>query len=182
VGGPLNPGVAIRPWSAGDLGLLERLLGDPATTQHLGGPATPEAVRARHERYLTADPARHGLYAIVLGPEAEAVGWVGYWESEWQGEAVWECGWHVVAEHQGRGVATAATALLLDRARRHGIHRHMHAFPSVDNVASNALCRTLGFTLLGEEEVEYPVGTMVRSNDWRLDLGAAVARQAGTST
>jgi RimJ/RimL family protein N-acetyltransferase len=182
VGDALNLGVALRPWAAGDLGLLERLLGDPGTTQHLGGPATPAAIRARHERYLAADPARHGLYAIVLGPEAEAVGWVGYWESEWQGEAVWECGWHVVAEHQGRGVATRATALLLDRARRHGVHRHMHAFPSVDNVASNALCRTLGFTLLGEAEVEYPVGTLVRSSTWRLDLTALTTGPTGAST
>ena len=175
----VNLGVAIRPWSAGDLRLLERLLGEPATTQHLGGPATRDAIHARHERYLAADPARHGLYAIVLGLDAEAVGWVGYWESEWQGEAVWECGWHVLPEHHGRGVATAATALLLDRARRHGVHRHMHAFPSVDNAASIALCRTLGFTLLGEEEVEYPIGTMVRSSNWRLDLGSLATGPAG---
>lgn len=36
------------------------------------------------------------------------------------------------------------------------------------NVAPNALCATLGFTQLGE--VEYPVGRMMQSNNWRLDL------------
>jgi hypothetical protein len=30
--------VNIRPWSDGDLHLLERLLGDPAMNVHLGGP------------------------------------------------------------------------------------------------------------------------------------------------
>jgi RimJ/RimL family protein N-acetyltransferase len=48
----------------------------------------------------------------------------------------------------------------------------MYAFPSVENVASNALCRKLGFTLLGDAEFEYPAGSGIsmRCNDWRLDL------------
>jgi RimJ/RimL family protein N-acetyltransferase len=167
-----NPDVRIRPWSADDLWLLERLLGDPLMMLHLGGPETTDAIRARHERYLSADPALHGLFAVELGPEAAAVGWVGYWDSEWQGEAVWECGWHVLREQQGRGVATAATALMLDDARRRRVHRHIHAFPSVGNIASNRLCSALGFTLLGEADVEYPVGATMHSNNWRLDLGS----------
>jgi len=170
-----NPDVAIRAWSAADLELLERLLGDPAAMQHLGGAEAPDAIRARHERYLAADPESHGVFAVVLGPLAEPIGWVGYWESEWRGETVWECGWHVLCEHHGCGVATAAASLMLDSARLRRLHRCMHALPSVDNIASNALCRTLGFTLLGEVEVEYPVGRMMRSNDWRLDLDRLIA-------
>jgi len=44
----------------------------------------------------------------------------------------------------------------------------------VDNAQSNALCRALGFELLGEVEVDYPKGHLMRSNDWRLDVGAPV--------
>ena len=33
--------VRIEPWAAGDLPLLEQLLGDPAMMEHLGGPETP---------------------------------------------------------------------------------------------------------------------------------------------
>jgi RimJ/RimL family protein N-acetyltransferase len=164
--------VAIRPWSEGDLWLLQRLLGDPLMTEHIGGPETPDAIRARHERYLASDPSTCGLFAMVVESEVEPVGWVGYWESTWHDEAVWECGWHVLPEWQGRGVATAATALALERAQEQGTHHHIHAFPSVDNAASNALCRTLGFVLLGEADVEYPLGSVMHSNDWRLDLGA----------
>jgi hypothetical protein len=36
--------------------------------------------------------------------------------------------------------------------------------------ASNGVCRKAGFTLLGEVDFEYPKGTPIRSNDWRLDL------------
>ena len=146
--------------------------------RHLGGPESPDAIRARHERYLLADPEKNGLFAVTIGPDAEAVGWVGYWESEWRGETVWECGWSILPEAQGRGVATAAAALVIDDARRRGTHRWLHALPSVDNVASNALCRTLGFELLGEAEVEYPKGHMMQSNDWRLDLEQRPADRA----
>jgi RimJ/RimL family protein N-acetyltransferase len=168
-----RPEVALRPWSARDGELLQRLLGTPEMMRHLGGPESPEAIRTRHERYLVADPEKHGLFAVTVGPDAEAVGWVGYWESEWCGESVWECGWSVLPEAQGRGVGTAAAALLVADARRRGTHRWLHAVSSVDNAASNALCRTLGFELLGEAELDYPGGHVLRSNDWRLDLGAA---------
>ena len=51
----------------------------------------------------------------------------------------------------------------------------MHAYPSVDNAPSNAICRRLGFRLAGAVDVEYPPGTTMRCNDWRLDLAAAAA-------
>jgi RimJ/RimL family protein N-acetyltransferase len=50
----------------------------------------------------------------------------------------------------------------------------LHAFPAVDNAASNALCRSLGFTLLGAFDVEYPPGHALRCNDWALELGDPV--------
>ncbi len=162
--------VSLRPWAQGDHALLPRLLGDPGMTRYLGGPETPEFIRAREERYLVADPEKNGLFAIIAGPDAKPVGWVGYWESKWRGEAVWECGWNVVPEAQGRGIATQAAALMVTDVRRRGTHRCLVAFPSVDNAASNVLCRRLGFELLGEEDVEYPKGRMVRSNAWRLAL------------
>jgi len=49
VSGEQQIDVDIRPWSDGDLPLLERLMGDPAMTEHLGGPETPEKIRERHE-------------------------------------------------------------------------------------------------------------------------------------
>ncbi len=74
-------------------------------TRNLGGPESQAAIRARHERFLVADPA-----------EPRAV----------------------------------------RRHRRPG-------------------GRGLGFELLGEVEVDYPTGVVMRSNDWRLDLAMAEA-------
>jgi RimJ/RimL family protein N-acetyltransferase len=42
-----------------------------------------------------------------------------------------------------------------ERARAEGRHRFKHAFPSVTNPPSNAICRKLGFTLKGELDFEY---------------------------
>ena len=159
----------IEPWSEGDLPLLERLLGDPAMTAHLGGPETPDQIAGRHARYL-AGAERDPQFRIVA--DGEAVGWVGYWERTWRDEDVYETGWSVLPAFQGRGIAAAATALVLDHARAGGRRRFVHAFPNVDNAPSNAICRRLGFTLLEERELEFPPGNLMRCNDWRLDLRA----------
>lgn len=163
--------VDIRPWSDGDLPLLERLMGDPAMTEHLGEPETPEKIRERHERYCqTGDPGQGSMFVIVVGPRRVAAGSVGYWERKWQDQQVWETGWSVLPEFQGLGVATRATAALLERARAEGKYQFIHAFPSVDNEPSNAICRKLGFTLHAEVDFEYPPGSFMRCNDWVLDL------------
>jgi RimJ/RimL family protein N-acetyltransferase len=162
--------VRIEPWCEADLPLLEELLGDPEMTQHVGGPESREKIADRQARY---EPAGSGQFRIVDEASGEAVGWVGYWERSWRGEEVYEIGWSVLAAFQGRGIAGAASAQAVDMARAEGKHRFLHAYPSVDNAPSNAICRKLGFTLLGPREFEYPPGRLMLCNDWRLDLFAS---------
>jgi RimJ/RimL family protein N-acetyltransferase len=175
VSGKSRTDVDLRPWSDGDLPLLERLMGDPAMTEHLGGPEATAKIRERHERYLRlGDSGKGRMFVIVVGPQRLAAGSVGYWEKEWRGQRVWEIGWSVLPDFQGQGVATRATAAAVERARAEGPHRFIHAFPSVDNGPSNAICRKVGFTLQAEDAFEYPPGSghVMRCNDWRLDLPA----------
>jgi RimJ/RimL family protein N-acetyltransferase len=164
--------VSLRSWSEGDLWLGERLLGDPEMTKYLGGPETPEQIRARHERYCKIGETGKGrMFVILVGPEGSEAGSIGYWEREEEGdEQVWETGWSVLPEFQGRGIATLAIAEAMRKAREEGKHRFVHAYPSVDNAASNAICRKAGFTLAGEFEFEYPPGNPIRCNDWYLEL------------
>ncbi len=79
-------------------------------------------------------------------------------------------GWSVLPAFQGRGIATKATKLALDAARAAEGPRFVHASPDVDNAPSNAICRKVGFELLGAYDAEYPPGTPRRLNDWRFDL------------
>lgn len=163
--------VNLRPWSQDDLALLERLRGDPDMNIHLGGPEAPKKILERQERYvLSSQTGVNPMFAIVLGPEQVAAGSIGYWEKMWQGEDIWETGWSVLPEFQGRGIATQATALVVARARAARKHRTLHAFPAIDNPASNAICRKAGFKLQGEADFEFPPGHWMRCNDWALDL------------
>jgi RimJ/RimL family protein N-acetyltransferase len=156
--------VHIEPWGAGNLPLLV-LLNDPEMTKHVGGPETPEQVADRQARY---EPADSRQYRIVV--DGEGAGWVGYWEITWDGERVWETGWAVLPIFQGRGAASSATAQLIEIARAERLHRFMHAYPRVENAPSNAICRSLGFTLLGEVDFPARGGGTARCSDWRLDL------------
>jgi RimJ/RimL family protein N-acetyltransferase len=163
--------VAIRLWSEEDLWLLERLMGDPAMTEHLGGPETPQKIRERHERYCRIGDSGTGcMFAITLGPQQVGAGSIGYWQRIWRGQAVWETGWGVLPEFQGRGVASRAIRAVVAHARAEGSYRFMHAFPSVDNGPSNAICRKAGFSMIEEVDFEYPAGKFMRCNAWRLDL------------
>jgi RimJ/RimL family protein N-acetyltransferase len=163
--------VRIEPWRADDLALLTRLLGDPAMTRHLGGPETPAKLAERNARYQQAAPGDR-MFRIVDVESGEAVGSVGYWPKDWRGTEVGELGWMVVPEFQGRGIAVAATRLAIERARADDRYRLLHAFPNVENEASNAMCRKLGFELVDECDFEYPEGNHMRCNDWRLDLSS----------
>jgi RimJ/RimL family protein N-acetyltransferase len=180
VSGEQQPDVVLRAWSEDDFPLLERLMGDPAMTAHLGGPETPAKLRERHQRYCRiGDTGTGRMFVILAGSERIPAGSVGYWEKQWQGRQVWETGWSVLPEFQGNGVATRATLSVVERVRAEGKHRFLHAFPSVDNIASNGICRKAGFTLLGEGEFEYPPGHFMRCNDWRLDLFADASAVGG---
>ena len=160
--------VRLEPWGTDDLSLVRRLMGDPAMTEHLGGPESEEKLLDRQRRY----EREGGMFNIVDEETGEAAGSVGYWEKEWRGGTIYETGWSVLPEFQGRGIAGAATRLAIDAARAERKHRYLHAFPSVENGPSNAICRKLGFELLGDSEFEYPKGHFMRCNDWRLDLFA----------
>ena len=76
----------------------------------------------------------------------------------------------VLPEYQGQGIATAAARLVVESVTKLRIHRFIFAYPSVDNHPSNAICRKLGFKLIGDRDFEYPPGNILHCNIWRLDL------------
>ncbi|MFI5690721.1 GNAT family N-acetyltransferase [Kribbella sp. NPDC051586] len=159
--------VTLDPWSEQDFSLLERC-NTSEMTAYLGGPETPDKLRDRHRKYVENDFA--GQMFVIVTADGERAGSVGYWEHSESTETVWETGWAILPEFQGRGLATVAVNEIAKVAAAAGTHRTLHAYPGVANGASNALCRKAGFTLLGERDFEYPKGHWMRCNDWRLDL------------
>jgi RimJ/RimL family protein N-acetyltransferase len=167
-------GIALLPWSDDDLWAVERFLTDPEMMRHLGGPQSHEQVLDQHERFLDAGKSGTGqMFKIVLRPASDAIGNIGYWDKMWRQELIYETGWMIFPEYQGRGYASEALAMLVAQLRREHADRSLHAFPAMTNGPSNSLCRKLGFTNLGEHEFEYPAGHPLQCNDWRLDLSLA---------
>jgi RimJ/RimL family protein N-acetyltransferase len=164
--------VTLEPWGSGDLPLLERLMGDARVPEHLGGPESAEKLRARQDRYEHLEGG-NCMFKIVDVGTGVGVGSVGFWTKEWRDEPVYEVGWMVVPEFQGRGIAVAGTVQAIELAEREAKHRYMHAFPNVDNTPSNAICRKLGFELLEGREFEFPKRHLMICNDWRVDLRAS---------
>src|SRR6266542_2229706 len=107
-------------------------MGDPAMTEHLGGPESPEKLVDRQRRYeRIADSGTGKMLKIVDESTGAPAGSVGFWEKDWRGGQVWEIGWMVLPAFQGRGIAGEATAQAIELARAEGRHRFLHAFPSV---------------------------------------------------
>lgn len=146
-----------------------RAINSPSMKRYLGGAETEEQLLRRHRRYVE-ETTSGTLTMYVVRWAGEGIGSVGYWPVEHAGEPVYEAGWNVVPPYQGRGFATKAVRLMLAEAARHGTRRGVHAYPSTDNAASNATCRSAGFRLLGQQDHEFPRGSVFRANDWRYDL------------
>jgi len=141
---------------------------DPEVMSEVGGPVPREEIPALHKRRLDGVAADPWWFVIVTDDE-EPAGTIGIWETEHDGATVHETGWMLARRFHGRGLASAALAELLDRARGEARFEQIHAWPGVTNPASNALCRKFGFELLGEEQGGYR-NARLHVNHWVLTL------------
>lgn len=156
----------LRPYADGDMWLTEELETNPEVMSELGGPQPSDSIPKTHERRLkTADV---GDAWLVIEPEpGVAAGTIGVWATTQDGVDMFEVGWMVLPRFQRRGIASAALAQLVDRCRADPRIDAIHAFPGATNVASNALCRTTGFTWIEEREVLYGDRPLT-VNHWEL--------------
>jgi RimJ/RimL family protein N-acetyltransferase len=157
----------LRAYTDADLALTTALETDPDVMRELGGPIDPERMPAIHRRRLT-DP---WWFTIGAEPDAPPVGTIGIWETRHDGHTLHETGWMVLPAFQGRGVASGALRLLLERAAAEPAFPSVHAFPPVTNAPSNGLCRKFGFSLLGEVDFAYS-GRTLHCNHWALETPA----------
>ncbi|MEJ7839649.1 MAG: GNAT family protein [Thermomicrobiales bacterium] len=112
------------------------------------------------------------MYAISTVAERHNVGAIGYWEGTFEERPVHECGWSIVSGSQGKGFAREALLLLLAERASIDANLHLYAFPSIENEASNALCRTSGFRFERSMDFEFPPGHTMRCNIWTIDAAS----------
>ncbi|MDX6287459.1 MAG: hypothetical protein QOG53_2944 [Frankiales bacterium] len=137
----------------------------------LGGPQRPDDMPAKVARDVELTEA-DGAWVLMIVPGEDpsvVAGTVALWPHEGDSPKS-EIGWMVLPEFQGQGLAKAAVGEVLQRARADGRWGVVHAFPSVTNVASNALCRALGFSRVAEEDLLFSE-QIFRVNHWCVDTG-----------
>ena len=158
------------PITADDEDLVVRLECDPEMMLHIGGPRPEADVRAAHKRRQDLmEKGEAHMYKVVADGCDEVLGTIGIWKIDWMGPQSYEMGWFVLAEHQGKGVATEAARLITSQARSNPDVRYLHAYPSVTNAASNAIARKIGMENQDEFDSEGFAGVL-RCNDWCIDF------------
>jgi RimJ/RimL family protein N-acetyltransferase len=164
--------VLLRDVQLGDVDAYVRMRCDPTMMAELGGPAPRDGIEAKVETDVRKTRADEWWVSMIVPDEAApgiVAGTVTLWSHE-DGEraGLSEIGWMVLPEFQDQGYAKRAVRVMLERARLDGRWGVVHAFPGVTNAASNALCRSVGFSFVGERNVTF-AGRELRTNHWRID-------------
>ncbi|HEX3648750.1 MAG TPA: GNAT family N-acetyltransferase [Pseudonocardiaceae bacterium] len=155
----------LRDVELGDVEAYVRMRCDPVMMAELGGPLPRAGIEAKVRQDAEAAAADVSWIRMIVEDETVA-GLITLWSHDDTGES--EIGWMVLPEFQGRGLAKAAVRQLLDQARTAGRWGVVHAYPGVTNGPSNGICRSLGFTLAGEQDVVF-AGRTLRTNHWWID-------------
>ena len=161
----------LRNVTENDVDAYIRMRCDPVMMADLGGPLPSDGMKDKVRRdalEATADAA--WIKMIVLDPAAPEVvaGSVTIWSHDSGDGPMSEIGWMILPEFQGRGLGRLAARTLLERARDEDRWGVVHAFPATSNGASNGICRSLGFRLVGERDVTF-ADRVLRSNHWAID-------------
>jgi RimJ/RimL family protein N-acetyltransferase len=162
----------LRDVELGDVDAYIRMRCDPAMMAELGGPVPRQSIAAKVETDVRKTQADEYWVSMIVPDESnpEAVGGtVSLWShTEGDDAGLSEIGWMVPSEFQGRGLAKRAVQAILESARDDGRWGLVHAFPDITNAPSNALCRSVGFTLVGQRDVRF-AGRLLHANHWQIE-------------
>jgi RimJ/RimL family protein N-acetyltransferase len=154
-----NDTVALRPWQADDLPAITEASTDPyiPLITSVPVPYTPaEGTAWLQRQHDLAAQGRACPLAVVSRGTDEPVGNANLTQIDWHHRRA-SIGYWILARHRRHGYARAAVALLPALARDLGLVR-IEAQIEPDNHASQAVCRSLGFTKEATLHAWYRIG------------------------
>jgi RimJ/RimL family protein N-acetyltransferase len=145
----------LRPTAAEDFEGWAALMADEENAKHVGGPQ-PRAVAWRGFLSMAGSWAiqGYGMFSVIEKSTGRWIGRLGPWYPEgWPGT---EVGWGIVRDAWGQGYAPEGAAAAMDWAfDTLGWTTIIHSI-APDNLASQAVARKLGSTLLGPGHLPEP--------------------------
>jgi len=153
----------LRTWRPGDADFIFDLYSRIEVRRYLGTTASvmqerDEAVKLLERWSELAHPIHH-IWAITLKDDERPVGVLllkpipaSGTDGAPSGDT--EIGWHLHPDAWGNGYASEAARRVLDVAFEAGLDRVV-AVTNPENVASQAVCRRIGMTHLGQTELYY---------------------------
>lgn len=162
--------LTLRGPSLDDFAPLAAFYADPVRSTGFGGPI-PHDQAWRWFALNIGHWCLHGYgFWTAVDRAGAIVGIVGLWNPEGWPEP--ELGWVLFEGHEGKGYATEAARAVLRFARVLG-HHHLVAGHFIDNPASGAVLRKVGFKPTGAVRQRYSLarGYETQSVEHRIDLG-----------
>ena len=160
-------GVTLRPYGEADRELTVALESDPVVKRDLGGPIDPAEAERIHDDRLARTAGGELFYSISVGPEKAGIAAV--FRTPWADGVIHEAGIMLRPARAAQGVGREVLRLLGERARDELGLAELHGFTAIGNVAGNAICRRLGWSVREQVDLDYE-GRPLRCNHWVLDL------------
>lgn len=142
--------LTLRPRQASDADALFATMSDPEAMRWWSR-APFESVEELRANFAADEASSWQSWAIVKPGDDRAIGFVSAGQKR---EGVTEIGYLLTREAQGRGYASAAVTVLIDRLVAQG-QRRIFADIDPDNQPSIALMERLGFSLEGRLRAEW---------------------------
>lgn len=147
--------IDFTPISTDDLDIFEKIFCEEKMMEHLGGKLSKEACKQKFEVMLEKSlSTKTQHYKIIEKNRNQAVGTVGWWLKNIEGEEIIEVGFMVIPPFWGKGIATLACKYICSDAQTEFPKKNITAFPNRENTGSKRTLEKCGFKLL--REVEFP--------------------------
>ena len=146
----LTERLLIRPAREADRARMVSLWCDEEFMAFAPGEKSREAAQRRFDHMLeVGEDVPFAKQPIIERASGIIVGYTGVDWFDYQGRPRLEFGWRLASEYRGLGYATEAAQALLDQARRTFVGE-IFVIIDLDNLASQNVCRKLGFEPFGQ--------------------------------